>query len=230
MSKPVHTPAPISKLAPFADVDARLFRAAAVCASTETVRSYLCGVRIERHPVKGALLIATDGHRLVVLHDDGAWCRRAVTVPLDRAGLDACRTPKKFSGTAPRVIVEGDGTVRVGAGYVAPSKIKPKNDYPDWRKVVPVRKWSFASASFSAGYLADFGKIAELLGSPQRCIRVLIGDDQPSPALILFPDDPLAFGLLMPMKADVPGDGVPAWMQPVMKAKRPAMAKASKKT
>lgn len=52
--------------------NADLFRIAYSCVSTEETRYYLNGVHLEPHPCGGAFMVATDGHRLIVVHDESA--------------------------------------------------------------------------------------------------------------------------------------------------------------
>ncbi len=52
----------------------------------------------------------------------------------------------------------------------------------------------------------------------QGAIRVSENGDDARAVLILFPAIPEAFGILMPMRAEIAG-GLPAWMRPVMEAK-----------
>ena len=49
-------------------VNARLFKAASLFVSGEDTRNYIQGVCIEPHP-EGALLVATDGRRVVAILD-----------------------------------------------------------------------------------------------------------------------------------------------------------------
>ena len=50
-------------------IKASYLRACAPFQSTENTRNYLCGVQLERHPKGGALVVATDGHVMLICHD-----------------------------------------------------------------------------------------------------------------------------------------------------------------
>lgn len=64
-------------------VSADLFRRTMMAQSTEETRYYLNGVRIEPCPEGGVLLIATDGHRLLVFRDaDGFISGGSATISL----------------------------------------------------------------------------------------------------------------------------------------------------
>jgi DNA polymerase III beta subunit, central domain len=55
-------------------VSADLFRRAQLARSTEETRYYLNGVSVEPAPDGGAILVATDGRRLLALRDPDAHC------------------------------------------------------------------------------------------------------------------------------------------------------------
>ena len=62
------------------DVNAMLFKAARECQSSEETRYYLGGVYVQPHPERGALLVATDGHRLIAIHDETGICEKPAIV------------------------------------------------------------------------------------------------------------------------------------------------------
>ena len=53
-------------------ISTSFYTVASLVAAKEDVRSYLKGVRIEPAPQGGALIVATDGHRILVAHDSMA--------------------------------------------------------------------------------------------------------------------------------------------------------------
>lgn len=209
---------------PVIDINANLFRAAAVCASSHEPRKYLCRVWIEKHPTEGALLVATDGHRLIVIYDRTVFCRKSIGLMLDRAGLNACKPPKNGNS---RLRIADDGVATIDGCYQSEGSVIVPGSFPDWRAVVPVKAWKNCPTSFNAQYLADFAKIGAMLSQDHsgNSIRILTGDTDSDGALILFPRFSDAFAILMPMRADV-GGGLPAWMRPVMARKNKRKAKA----
>jgi DNA polymerase III sliding clamp (beta) subunit (PCNA family) len=74
-------------------VNADLFRIVYSCVSTEETRYYLNGVHVEPHPVKGAILVATDGHRMLIAHDKDGSCSGPIIVQMPRFALAQCRAP-----------------------------------------------------------------------------------------------------------------------------------------
>lgn len=209
-----------------AEVDANLFRAAHICVSTEEVRYYINGVYIQKHPSGGVLLIATDGHRMMVIHDESGSVQKPIIVKLDGNMLKACAPTKKI--IAPRLTILKDGCASLPASRTSATAIID-GDYPDWRRCTPVQKWEMAPASFNGRYLGDFGKISSMLsGQGPGAIRMLTGSKDFGLAIILFPYTGNAFGILMPMRAEIANGGLPAWMKPVMATFKPALEKKPK--
>lgn len=65
-----------------------LYRVAIEFASYEATRYYLGGVYVQRR-CQGVLLTATDGHRMIVIHDANGFADEAgVIIKLDRWQLD----------------------------------------------------------------------------------------------------------------------------------------------
>src|SRR5436305_1867910 len=115
------------------DVDANLFRAAAVCQSTEEVRSYLNGVFIRRHPKGGVLLVSTDGHRLFVGYDEKgkapARVRKIICIP--HVGLNACAPRKKEP--ASRLVIDEGGMAQVAGLWCSDKSCFVNGTFPDWK-------------------------------------------------------------------------------------------------
>ena len=125
-----------------ATVNADLFRIAFNFASTEATRYYLNGVLIQKHQAEGVYLVATDGHRMMVIHDaTGSTTLDNVIVKLDKAALAACKPNRKDQ--AERLLrVEGDGVAHVLEAYG--DEMRPTamchgaiidGTFPDWTRV-----------------------------------------------------------------------------------------------
>lgn len=206
-------------------VSARMFHAAMVCVSTEDVRYYINGVHIEPHPDKGAVLVATDGHRMLVCHDEDARCDRSVIVRVQgkegRALSEALARASRAEDV--RLTVDEAGVVTVPGGFRATENTLIDGTFPEWPKVVrPIRAGlrtkAVAHAAFNPRYMASFARVAERLdpadGSPS--IRI-VSTDEGTAALVLFGGQPAVFGLLMPMRVEV-GTALPAFMRPILSA------------
>lgn len=199
------------------DVNAILFKAANECRSYEETRYYLNGVFVQPHPVKGVVLTATDGHRLLCVHDESGICDKAAIIHVETKALTAVKTDKK-NPEPPRLAVDADGHAIVGT-YRSIKSAVIDGTYPDYPRVLtPIvlgaQKKVFAPASFKHEYLAGFSKVASILSGSMDAIRIVTFSES-DPALILFQGCASAFGVLMPMRSSI-GDAMPAFMKPIL--------------
>jgi hypothetical protein len=211
-------------------VDAGLFRAAGLCRSFEETRYYLNGVYVQSHPEKGVLLTATDGHRLVCIHDLDGECSSAQIINIDAKAVSEQAISsyrKQIAGSNPKVIpkvdivIDDDGIATVGT-YRSLKSCIIDGTYPDWTVILkPVRngvlEQKHAPASFNNRYLHEFGKVAAALspdGNKDVAIRV-VSFNEHDPALIRFSTMDHAFGILMPMRSGSSNE-LPIWMKPIL--------------
>jgi hypothetical protein len=120
------------------------------------IRFYLDSIRIEPHPDGGAVLVSTDGHRMMIILDSKAVCAESANL---RVSYDAARFCK---GDGHVVTIDASDRLIVsnaeGELYVQPGKATFEmsgQKYPDWRGVVP--KFSelktAVSDYFASGYI-----------------------------------------------------------------------------
>lgn len=219
------TPAKAKSRIPAIDVNAILFRAANECVSDEETRYYLNGVYVQPHPEKGVLLTATDGHRLVCIHDETGSCDGAAVIMVKKAAWYGFKINPKKPLEIPRLRLDDYGHVVVGTYRSLESSIIDAT-YPDYKRILTpfveqLKKGISVPASFNHEYLVGFSRIASLISSGSRGMRILSTAEN-DPCLILFAGAPHAFGILMPMRTNI-GNGMPAWMRPVLE---PSMRKA----
>lgn len=195
------------------NVNANLFRIAALAQSSESTRYYLCGVFVEpHHSGIGVTLTATDGRYLVSIYDESGTTTKSVIIGLPKPTLQSCKPAKRDIEPRRLVISDlGNAFVRLGDGDVGvASKTIVDGTYPDWRRVVK-------------NTMAANGGNAQ--GFDQKCLRVLcevshaLTDDNKAgvlieargdnAAMVRF-DTNIAFGLLTPMRMDVKPN-VPWW-------------------
>ena len=168
-------------------IPTNVLKAALICASTEQVRYYLNGVYVDP---KG-FLVSTDGHRLFCAQIDleGQSPFEGWIIP--REAIKQALTGHK-----------GD-TIEVTQTRVGVVSCKPVDgSYPDWRRVLPSDTPSNVPAQFNPAYVADFGKIGDLLSGKRKgevlpC-QIHHNGDQPTP--ITFSADPSCFGVMMPIR------------------------------
>lgn len=214
------------------DVDANMFRAAAECRSTEETRYYLNGVYVTPHPVKGVVLTATDGHRLISLHDEAGKCSAPKIINIDAKAIDVTAynaLRKAMPGETPRIVVGEDGIVTVGT-YRSLKSCFIDGTYPDWPLVVrpllaKAKEGKHAPASYNQKYVASFGKIAMMLspGDSRGCSIRIISFSEMDASLIRFGGIDYAFGVLMPMHGSSSNE-IPIWMKPILEPAPPTPA------
>lgn len=192
------------------NVDANLFRLAYLATSTEKTRYYLAGVSIEAHPGGGVLLTATDGHQMLCIYDaTGTIDGSPVIVRLEKAQLTAC---KPHSHDAVHNVEHKPPGRRLTAGLAASLATVMQADgkqiaiqadwcidgtFPDWRRVVPRNIPDVSAPVCFAGAMFDtFEAVSRGLG--RGGVISIAADGPGNPALIRFPKDNRAFGVLMP--------------------------------
>jgi len=178
------------------EVPTATLKAALICASTEKVRYYLCGVYVDP---KG-FLVSTDGHR-------------AFVGKIDLTGVPAfdgwiiCRDVLKRALTGYKA-----DTITIAPDRVGDIACQPiDGTYPDWRRIVP-DELSGVTAQFNPAYIADMGKIGDLLiGKRKNSLAAHIYHNGEAAAAITFPEIDDAFAVLMPIRAHHTDNGSEAW-------------------
>jgi hypothetical protein len=214
-------------------VDAKLFAACAAVQSTEEVRYYLNGVYIQPHPEKGALMCATDGHRMMVAHDDTGICTKPAIIAMPKEGL---ALKFKEPTVEPKISIDADGIASV-ATFRSEKSTFIDGTFPNWPMVIrPVLanakkrfygKEILGSAEFNGNYLGSFGRIAAALKGDKRAPVRVVAHTESDPAIILFPNDARVFGILMPMRASNNGNALPLFMKEVLEPSRKTKRKAA---
>ena len=205
-------------------VSAELFDLAYTAVSKEETRYYLNGVHIEAHPVKGALLVSTDGHRMVCIHDAEGVCETPAIVKLPAYVRRLCKD-KKASLGIDRAILEVDagqnsatvivetttpqGSVTRTTPLVTAHNVLIEGTFPDWRRVIPQGEMEpMHLSAFNPRLLADlgaFGKKFATGGFSGKGAMYFLrqkGKDGIDPTLVRFSGIDHVFAVLMPMRAD----------------------------
>lgn len=238
--------APGTKAAPFrCIVSADLLRRAHFCVGVEEIRYYLLGVNIEPCGEGGALLVATDGHRLVALRDPLAIVEggtaivrleKSFLVEIDRrrddwkvivaeqrAGLikfpHATPTPEQAGALFERL---RDLDKDIDALQYRETIID--GVYPNWRKTLaapPADGVTFPVGEINArllrGMVSALGQRGET-----AAIRIVSTGPKDAPYLVRAYSEIDGFGLIMPMRAGISAD-YPDWIkQDVRPAEPPA--------
>ena len=182
------------------------------------IRFYLNGVYVERHPVKGAYIVATDGHRMLVQHDESAILTQDGGNQAPPLVLNT--TDKAFHAAVKKAAKDETGTVQLDAEWKLEVWTGQRQiyqgleagthdaKYPDWRRVVPdlcsaVTLTPGLKGAVNVSYIGDLNITAGHYGS-----AYFYQADPDSAILALFPTDPQAFGVIMPIRSEKTGLGL----------------------
>lgn len=221
-------------------VDANLFRIVSKVQSTEETRYYLNGVHIEPHPEQGAILVATDGHRMIVAHDPLGRADEIGIVKLPRYASQLCggklgiiRTKaathrllhvdaKARSATIEDRAEAPDGTLLEQASLVTAFDVVIDGSFPDWRRAVPKevgKPESSRPTAFNPLHLKLWGEIGNDIvkhyKTGQSALRIALSDGA-SPVVVRWAPETI-FGIQMPMRDNFKGPAIPAFVAVPMK-------------
>ena len=198
---------------------ARFAVALAQFTSREPTRYYLNGIQVEPHPIAGVLLVATDGHKMAVIHDEagysnGSWICR-FPPRLLRASATVIRAKNRAWQTAADVHFVGD------SAYVTDEEFRPADAdpttigrhhifagfapaidgiFPNWRAVVP------AASAVAGTMLPLYPKHLKAFTEVSRAITriesslIIFPAAPTNVAVIRIPEFPGFLGLIMPMR------------------------------
>ena len=189
-------------------------RALTLCAGQDPTRGMLTSVCVDTTTPGRVLLVTTDGHRMLIVHAtaEGNAHPGRYLVPFFE-----CKSAKPMSKNCLIGIdiePKGGTETTLGGTFTIHGKTRTTGallegwQYPEWRRVMP-EKTSGTLAHFDMRYVGDFAQIGELLGHKLPVIR----HNANGPAVIELGAD--AFGILMPMRANVSGDTLPEWVAAV---------------
>lgn len=170
--------------------------------STEATRYYLNGILFEPYG-EGAILVATDGHRLGAIYDKGAKVSDLGIWPLPfrstRKLMKAYEVDTaRFDGRT-ATFFDGENPV-----FALPSE-KIDGHFPDWRRVFPTKLDGGPTAYYSAQYLADF--------AAQGHDKVqVVSNGWREPAVVFIARMPEFIGCLMPMVGEEAEPRLPEWL------------------
>lgn len=199
-------------------LSANAVRLAYQFAATNDIRYYLNGVNIEPAEGGGALITATDGHRLTQVLDREATDVQPMIVQLSKATQAALKRGAWLSTEHDEkrvAVLNADGM---------PTHLQPENhiveaNYPDWRRVLGERKdWAQGiGGSFNVSLLGDVVRLIEQgVDKPAYGIAPAVtfftkvdadGNRSANDALLFIIDSRVqAWGMVMPMRDRSGGD------------------------
>lgn len=180
---------------------AQYYAEAGLFVTKEQSRYSLDALRIEPHPEKGVVIVATDGHTLCVFHDQGGVCEgEGVTLLFNGSLSETCGVERTLE-------VNDDGSVSVllhGREIVRFSDIETAGKFPAWRACLPKWKSEVERNDYNPEYLercakasgATYPHLAIWSGSDGT--QVTHGEDRAAVVRAHERDD--CFFLVMPMR------------------------------
>jgi hypothetical protein len=228
-------------------VDAGLLLRAHLCVGQEETRFHLTGVNIEPLAEGGAVLVATDGHKLVAIRDKDAFVEGGsgivrlnkrfiadvssairtlnhnykIVVTSDRAGLITTPAPEMTEDRAVAcfaALAELNEKIQL-----VQFKDKPIIDgtYLSWRGLLDAKPDpSLPIDELCHHHLRRLSRA--LCGDAQARAIKIVSTGKHAPHLVRAGQiDVEAFGLIMPMRAGIPCD-YPDWVKPRESAKAAA--------
>jgi DNA polymerase-3 subunit beta len=177
-------------------------KALLVIAPKSDARYYYNGALLEVRDDR-AWLVATDGHRLLVIRPtariEGNDCREGQWI-IPRDLLAGAKVKKGGFLFLSIDQYQGDNNARARIITGTGELFAPTIDgmYPDWRRVVPA-KASGDWAHYDPAYLGDFGTVADLLSGARGNSRIHHNGTDAAP-VDLGTDD--ALGVIMPIRAE----------------------------
>lgn len=186
------------------NVTKKQLQSALAFVSKDVTRFNLCGIAFEKVGENGRM-IATDGHRLVVI-DEGESLQDGSKEPAIILDGPALLTAAKTMGSKdvgvlnfhPNTDEGGSALLETPVGALCIPKID--GEYPDWRQIFPTGNTNAAPIALDPAYIADIGNAAKRLGIEQLVIS-FHGDL--SPVLFDGGADELRFrAVLMPRRVN----------------------------
>lgn len=204
-------------------VSANIFARVDLARSLEEARYYLNGVFVQPAADGGAVLVATNGHFMIVAHDKDAYVNGSAIVRVDKIVRSELKKETKDRRQMTRRLVATQsrvGVIDVVNGHEASADDAalieaPTADtvalqwrdalidgsFPDWRRVLPKPAEISLSqpVSFNPKYLPALQAALSIDGQARGVISIRV-TDHTSPALVVG-DLPHLFGVVMPMRA-----------------------------
>ena len=165
-----------------ARVNSVAIKAAFPFISQNDVRYYLCGVNIRPLDDGSVMVVATDGHRFVVIRDPEGFADREVIVRVDKDALKHADASVTFDVMSNGHAAWNDKVTM--PLFVQPGKSIIDGDFPRIESVIDVTGYlEGISGAVNTNYLEDVLKIK--LGSKSPAIR-FFSRDEDHPLLFLL--------------------------------------------
>jgi len=183
-------------------INLRALKAVSIAAGTEETRYYLNGVNLE-HSAEGLIMVATDGHRAIVLRQD--WTETVPDAPFPSVivPLAFIKKIKLAKGLDFAAMTLGDnGAISIQYVGETMGTNAVAGTFPTYRQIIP-KETSNEPAQYNPEYILDFGKSFALLHNAKDHSQPAICYNGQNPAIVNGYDDAKGlsyFGILMPVR------------------------------
>jgi hypothetical protein len=175
-------------------------------AAVKDIRYYLCGVNIRPLPGRGAMLVATDGHRFIIVRDENATVERELTIRVHKDALKYLN----LSTNSLEVLSTGEAKVHDENGiavYLQPGNcIIDGHEFPRIENVVNLAGYvEGISGGMNPAYLAAALEVGDFFAGVRFFTR-----DADSPLLFVYSGIGLdCFGGIMKLRDSF--ESLPSW-------------------
>jgi hypothetical protein len=182
------------------------------------IRYYLNGIYVEPHPEQGVILIATDGHAMVFIHDKDGKANGSYICALPKQIVSACSAKKlkdisknpqvlRFVGNAGYVLSHKDtDPTDIGKWHLHTAYCEIiEGKFPDWKKVIPRDLKPADRIEVNAVLLNKITKTAKIssFASPITVFTNGANDKKDAGAMLIRVDSmPELFAIVMPMRVE----------------------------
>lgn len=188
------------------------------------IRYYLMGIHIERDPKGGAILVATDGHRMLVVKDKDAKYpedapKEGVIFYIDKGASKFCNKEVRGMHGYATVDIESQRlTIFNGEGvelYLQPGKCLVDGKFPVWQRVMPdfTKLLQSAMSYVKPEYIADAALSHPGASNRNRGYGVRFWQEsESSPLIVQYSEYPEFCAIIMPLRTDT-NQGVESWIK-----------------
>ena len=173
-------------------INCDMYKIAVEISAKKDNRTYLCSVHVERHPEGGIVIVATDGHRMIVMYDEHGSLEGAREVNLPQV--------RKLGKLKPGQQIQFNGE-NISCGTKEACKLV-EGFYPDWREFLfageVIHNYPYY---FDPGLLAGFDKVCSAYGRGFNTVRLVSTNCGKMQLGYLFFDTLPALGVVMPPSA-----------------------------
>lgn len=186
-------------------VNSMAIKIAAPFMAHDDIRFYLNGVNVRPLDDGSVMVVATDGHRFVVVHDQKGYAEHEVILAVKKDALKSCNAKSTFD-------LMSNGAACVNDDHGVPTFLQPGNslieaEFPRIENVASVRGYKEGfSGAINPAYLKDALAIGHHFGA----IRFFTKDaDSPLMFVVGGMSDLEVFGGIMKMRESL--DQLPQW-------------------